>query len=130
VKTLAGLSVKEALDATHRARTSDVRSRVRKLFEQKKPLESEKAKLEALLGATARLSEERNKILHSAWSETEAGVTVRKRESDHEWERAPSKEQVDTITNQIMELARKINDARFEGGFIYEVVERKRRGKK
>src|SRR5262249_55676283 len=83
VKTLAGLSVKEALDATHRARTSDVRSRVRKLFEQKKTLESEKAKLEALIGATARLSEERNKILHSAWSETEAGVTVRKRESDH-----------------------------------------------
>ncbi len=35
VKTLAGLSVKEALDATHRARTSDVRSRIRKLFERK-----------------------------------------------------------------------------------------------
>ena len=59
VKTLAGLSVKEALDATNRARISDVRRRIRKLFEQKKPLELEKAKLEALLGAATRLSEER-----------------------------------------------------------------------
>ena len=128
MKTLAGLSVKEALDATNRARISDVRTRIRKLFEQQKPLELEKARLEALLGAAARLSEERNKVLHSAWSETEAGVTVRKRESDHQWVSAPLKEDVDTVTAEIMELAGEINHARLRG-FIYEVVSRKTQAK-
>ena len=54
VKTVGGLSITEALDATRGERISDVRGRVRKLFLQIKPLPSEVAKLDALPGAAQR----------------------------------------------------------------------------
>jgi hypothetical protein len=120
VKTIAGLSVKEALDATNGETISDVRKRVRKLFMEKKPAASEVSKLDALLGAAQRLSEKRNNFLHSAWSETKAGEAVLKRE-DYKWGAAPSKEEVDNVTAEILELVQKINNDRLDG-FIYEVL--------
>ena len=120
VKTVAGLSIEEALDATNRESISDVRKRLRSLFLEKKPTPSEVSKLDSLLGATRRLSEKRNGFLHSAWSETEAGEAVLKGE-DYRWGAAPTKEQVDNVTTEILELVGKINDARL-GGFIHEVV--------
>jgi hypothetical protein len=47
VKTLAGLSVKDALDATNGERTSDVRRRIRRLFVEKRRPPSDVAKLDA-----------------------------------------------------------------------------------
>ena len=73
VKTLARLPVKEALDATNGERISDLRNRVKRLFVETKPAPSELTRLDALLGAARRLSEKRNTILHSVWSETLAG---------------------------------------------------------
>jgi hypothetical protein len=104
VKTVAGVSVSDALDATEGERTSDVRRRIRKLFVQKKTAESEVVKLDALLNRARLLSEKRNDFLHSAWSETEKGEAVRKREGDHRWVPAPSKEDVDAVTSEIMQL--------------------------
>jgi hypothetical protein len=120
VKTVAGVSIIDALDATSGQRTSDVRRRIKKLFVQKKPPESEVVKLDALLNRARPLSKQRNDFLHSAWSQTEAGEAVRKGE-DHRWVPAPSKEEVDTVTIKIMELATEINNARLHG-FINEVV--------
>ena len=125
VKTVAGVSVRTALDATSGQRTSDVRRRIRKLFVQEKPPESEVVKLDALLNRARLLSDKRNHFLHSAWSQTEAGEAVRKREDDHQWIPASSKEEVDTVTNEIMELAGEINNARLHG-FIDKVVTRTR----
>ena len=122
VKTLSELSVNDALDATSGDSTSEVRRRIKKLFKEKKPVPSEETQLDSLLGAARRLSEKRNAFLHSAWSQTEAGEIILKQE-DHQWGPAPSKEQVDQITDQIMGLANKINDARLTG-FISEVVKR------
>jgi len=51
VKTIAGFSVKEALDATYGEPISDVRKRVRRMFMEKTPPASEVSKLDALLGA-------------------------------------------------------------------------------
>lgn len=122
VKTLAGLSVNDALDATNRNPTSEVRNKIKKLFREKKPFPSEETQLEALLGAAQRLSEKRNAFLHSAWSETEAGEAIQKQEN-HQWGRAPSQAEVDQVTSEILELAKKINDARLTG-FICGVVRR------
>lgn len=123
VKTIAGLSVKEALDATYGERISDVRKRVRKLFMEKKPHASNESKLDALLGEAQRLSEKRNGLLHSAWSETEAGETILKGE-DYQWEAAPTKQQVDKATAEILALVEKINTARLNG-FIHDVLIKK-----
>jgi hypothetical protein len=120
VKTLAGLSVKDALDATQGERISDLRKRIRRLFVEKKPAASELVKLDALLGAAQRLSENRNGIFHSAWSQTDAGNAVLKRE-DHHWAAAPSASEVNAITVQILALVGTINDARLHG-FLHEAT--------
>jgi hypothetical protein len=124
VKTVAGVSLREGLDATEGERTSDVRRRIKKIFVQTKPAESEVVKLDALLNRARLLSEKRNEFLHSAWSETDDGQAVRKREGDHRWVPARSKEDVDTVAVEIMLLAKEINDARLHG-FIYEVARTK-----
>ena len=123
VKTIAGFSVKEALDATYGEPISDVRKRVRRLFMEKTPPASEVSKLDALLGEAQRLSEKRNGFLHSAWSETESGETILKGE-DYQWKAAPTKQQVNKATSEILELVEKINTARLNG-FIRDVLIKK-----
>jgi len=127
IKTLAELSVKDALEATNGERISDLRKRIRKLFVEKKPPASEVAKLDVLLGAAHRLSEKRNNILHSAWSETQAGAAVVKGE-DYHWSPAPSKDEVNEFTDEILELVRRINNAR-TSGFLYEATKRPQAGR-
>ena len=122
VKTLSQMSVTEALDATNRDRISEVRSRIKRLFREKKPLPSEEAQLDALLGASTRLSQSRNDYLHSAWSETESGEALLKQEN-HQLGPAPSLTQIEQITLEILELTKKINHSRLHG-FIHDVVER------
>lgn len=122
VKSIAGISVREALDVTNGDRTSDVRDRIKKLFKEKSPTAEEKTKLDMLLGAARRLSEMRNNFLHSAWSETSAGHAVLKGEN-HEWETAPNVDAVDAVVVEILSLVNTLNDER-HFGFIYQVVER------
>ena len=74
VKTLSGLKVKEALDATNRVYTSEVRRIIRRLFKELRPSPSEQIELESLRGAADRLTKKRNDFLHSAWSQTDAGI--------------------------------------------------------
>jgi hypothetical protein len=121
-KTLSRLSVKKALDATSGDRTSDVRKKIKKLFKDCGATELEKARLDALLGASKRLSEQRNEFLHSAWSKTSAGEAVIKGD-DYQWKPAPSDEQVNNVTTEILELVESLNQARLYG-FISEVIER------
>lgn len=122
VKTLSQMSVTEALDATSRDRISEVRSRIKRLFREMKPFPSEEAKLDALLGASSRLSQSRNDYLHSAWSETESGEALLKQEN-HQLGPAPSIAQIEQITSEILELTKNINQSRLHG-FIHDVVER------
>jgi hypothetical protein len=99
-----------------------VRRIIRKLFKELRPSPSEQIELESLLGAADRLTKKRNDFLHSAWSQTDAGITVLKGE-DHQWETAPSESDIDQVTSEIFALAQKINQARLDG-LIYRVAER------
>lgn len=121
VKTLSELSVKDGLDATSGRFTSEIRKQIRRLFKEKKPLASEETQLDAFLGAARRLSEKRNCFLHSAWSETKANALIKG--EDHQWQAAPSAEEVDQVTSEILALAKSLNYAR-KHGFIHDVVKR------
>lgn len=57
VKTIAEQSIQEALDATEGDRISDLRTKIKQLFKDRKPTSSEKNTLDALLGCARRLSE-------------------------------------------------------------------------
>ncbi len=122
VKTLSGLSIKEALDATSKERTSDTRQRVRRLFLEKKPTGSETTRLDALIGAASRLTDKRNGYLHSAWSVSTAKEPIMKSE-DHSWGPAPTRDEVEKVTSELLALGKEINQARLHG-FIDQLLHR------
>jgi hypothetical protein len=122
VKTIANLSIAEALDATERDRISDLRVRIKRLFKERRPTPHEQTTLDALLGRARRLSEKRNSYLHSTWSQTAAGRAIMKNE-DHRWGQAPSEAEVNQVTDEILRLVSELNDARLNG-FISRVVSR------
>ena len=123
VKVLAELDIHAALDATDGERISDLRERVRRLFKERRPTEVEKNNLDALLGRTKRFSEQRNTYLHSVFSATPEGEAIMKG-ADHRWGPAASESAIDEVTIEILRLAKEINDARLDGGFIQQVVAR------
>ena len=122
VKTLSGLSIEKALDATNKERTADTRQRVRRLFLEKKPTETETSQLDALIGNASRLTSKRNDYLHSAWSVSPAGMPIRKSE-DHSWGPAPTKEEIDRVASELLSLGKEINHERLYG-FIDAVARR------
>ena len=65
VKSLSGLSIQEAMDATAPMKAYELREKIKKLFKQKSCDESAKTKLDALLNKAKRFSEERNRLLIS-----------------------------------------------------------------
>ncbi|HSQ91925.1 MAG TPA: hypothetical protein VLM19_07110 [Nitrospiraceae bacterium] len=122
VKTIADLTIQQALDATEGDRLSDLRVRIKQLFKERRPTALEKANLDALLGQAKRLSEMRHSFLHSEWSETAAGKTIMKGE-DHQWGPAPSEKQILDVVKELTSLVAEINEARLTG-FIKNVVAR------
>jgi hypothetical protein len=121
-KTLTGQSVAAALDATHKMRTSRVRGHIKQLFNAKQPTAEEVRQLDTLMSDAEKLTEIRNGYLHVAWSETAEGKTIR-RTRNHRWGPAPSPQEVQQVTNQILLLMTTLNEAR-KNGFIAEVVKR------
>ena len=128
VKTLCQMEVERGLNATRKVLISKVREKIKKLFTEKRPLESQKTLLDALLAEAELLTKQRNDFLHLAWSETVAGHALLHTEN-YQWKEAPAKEAVDEVTQRILKLANEINDARLHG-FISQVVIRHKQGAK
>lgn len=122
VKTLACLTVSEALDATSEDRISDLRNRIQRLFKERKPTEREKAQLDALLHRAKQYSDNRNTYIHSTWSTTDSGQALMKG-ADHRWGPAPTPAEVAALTDKIRSLRKELDQARRDG-FIAQVVQR------
>ena len=120
VKSISGLSVQEALDATATMKVYELREKIKKLFKQKTRDESEKTRLDSLLNKAKRLSEERNILIHRPWARDSQGKWVVK-EEDHTWGKSPSNEKLDQLANNIWKVAIELNAARLHG-FIKEVL--------
>lgn len=119
VKSLSGLSVQEALDATATMKMSELRDSIKKLFKQKSCGESEKLKLNALLNKCKKLSERRNDLIHRPWAKDSTGQWVVKGE-DHVWGQPPSNDELNQLATDISNAFVELNRARLDG-FIKEV---------
>lgn len=121
VKSLSGLTVAKALDATREHKNWQLREEIKKLISQKTKDRSLRLKAGALLGRCKHLSDRRNELLHNAWSIGQDGSVLVKG-ADHAWGRAASAKDLDKLAVQIVELVAKLNHARLKG-FIYELCE-------
>ena len=114
VKTLRGHGVSEGLKKTKREKVWSLREKINELFLATGPTPDDQLKLNSLLARAKNLSKMRNHYLHSAWSVTEAGKALIHGE-DHVWKPAPTKEEVDRLTVNIVTLAKEINYERLHG---------------
>ncbi len=68
IKTLAGLSVDEALNATQNSKNWELRRDIISLFNNKTKDPVLRYKLKAIIGKCEQLSKEQNRLLHNAWA--------------------------------------------------------------
>jgi hypothetical protein len=121
VKTLAGLTVKEALNATEKSKNWELRKDIVSLFNNKTKDPSLRLKLKAILGDCGRLSDERNRLLHNAWALAVDGSVVSKG-PDHAWGSAAGPDDLDELASEISGAVANLNRERLRG-FIRQVCD-------
>lgn len=119
IKTLSGLTVQAALDATETTKNWELRRDIGKLFRQKTKDVTLHYKLKALLGRCEALSSERNRLLHNAWAIAPDGSIVTKGEK-HAWGKAPTADDLNSLASEINKYVELLNEARLRG-FIHNV---------
>lgn len=122
IKTLSGLTVDEALNATNRVQNSQLRDEIVALFKRKTSDPAERLRLKATLGKCEQLSDQRNRLLHNAWALHEDGSVVMKGER-HAWGAAAKAEDMNQLAQEISEVVDELNESRLRG-FIREVCQR------
>ena len=119
IKTLAGLTVREALDATETSKNWELRKSITSLFNSKTKDPALRLKLQAILGKCQRLSEQRNRLLHNAWAITNDGSLVTKG-PDHAWGPAVTADELAKLASEIVDMVADLNHERLKG-FIQQI---------
>ncbi|MGB8279162.1 MAG: hypothetical protein WCF20_14700 [Methylovirgula sp.] len=124
IMALAAVTKNEALDATARSPSSDLRELVKKLGKQRLGECPDLVKLRALIGRCERATTKRNAWMHSVWgTEVEKGG-VFLRVDDHSFKRAPSKKQLNNFVKELIQLIIDLVDARLKG-FLRDALDAK-----
>ena len=119
VKTLSGLTVDEALNATEKTKNWELRKEIIGLFNSKTTDRPLRPKLKAMLGKCEQLSESRNRLLHNAWAISPDGSVMMKGDR-HAWGPAATVEDLNKLAQEIAAEVKNLNDTRLSG-FIREV---------
>src|SRR2546423_598000 len=96
VKTLAELTVKQALNATEKTKAWELRAEILSLFKSKAKDPALRMKMKAVLGNCERLSDQRNRLLHNAWAIGPDGSVVTKGPT-HAWGKAPTADDLNKL---------------------------------
>ena len=120
IKTLSRLSVNEALDATERDGSAQLRERIRKLARQRLGEGEPLLRLQAVIERCGRATDRRNDLVHSVWAKELDGESVR-RNSAHGWQAIPTVDELSTLAGEIGSLTAELNRARLEG-FLHEAL--------
>lgn len=124
IKTLAGLSIKDALDATARLGSRDLRERIRKLGRQRLGESTPLLRLEAILQRAAKATDRRNHLLHTLWAHELDGAAVIRDEDNHTFKAIPMPAELDAVAATLAEIATELNTARLDG-FLSEALKQK-----
>ena len=115
LKSIEGISVREALDATERLGSSELRRRVRKSAKQKFGDGPTLTRLDALLTRCRRATANRNEILHSLWAQDKEGNLVIRDDDGHNFRPPPTKLELKKMAGELAKVASDLNEARLSG---------------
>lgn len=114
IKTVAGLRVAEAIDATKYDGSRQLRERIRKLARKELGEGAALLKLQALLTRAGKLTDRRNELTHGLWAQEldgEAGIMA-----EHgELQPIPTVHQLKALAGEIAQLTAELNRERLEG---------------
>jgi hypothetical protein len=123
VRSLTGVSIVEALDATVRQTSGPLRDRVKKLARKRFGESEVLVKLEAMLERSRRATERRNNLLHGLWAvELDVGPVMRT-EGNTEFTGIPSAAELNAVAQELYEAAHELNRCRLDG-FLTEALKR------
>ena len=123
IKSIAGLTPTEAIDATAYEGSSALRERIRKLARQRLGEGEALLKLQALMTRAGRLTEKRNDLTHGLWAQEldgDPGVMG----APGELRPLPSVNELKQLAIEIEALTKELNHARLEG-FLKITLEEK-----
>src|ERR1700730_9932914 len=121
IKTLGGLSIQDALDATARLGSRELRERIRKLARQRLGEGAPLLRLEAILQRAAKATDRRNHLLHTLWANELDGAPVIRDEDSHTFRTIPTAEELDAVANLLAGITAELNTARLDG-FLSEAL--------
>ena len=123
IKSLTGLRIDEAIDATSYDGTRQLRERIRKLAKQRLGEGEPLLKLLAILERCRRVSDRRNEQIHSLWAKELDGEPMRTN-SDNGWVPLSSTEDLLALAKETEALTTELNSARLDG-FIFEALKKR-----
>jgi hypothetical protein len=126
VKSIEGLGILDALDATERQSSSELRQRVRRLAKQKMGDGPALVRLDALLNRSRRATDRRNELLHGLWAADLDGLELIRHEG-HDWRDVPTASELESLATELEALTFQLNEARLEG-FLKQALEESARG--
>ena len=115
VKTVAGLSLKDGIDATARLGSRERRERIRKRARQRLGEGQPLLMLEAILQRAAKATEKRNRLLHSLWAHELDGEPVIRDEDDHTFRGIPTAAELEAVAASLEAITSELNTARLDG---------------
>ena len=121
IKTLASLTVAEAMDATKYDGARQLRETVKKLAKQKLGTCDEQLKLSAMITRAGRLTDKRNNLTHGLWAQEldgDPGVMG----APGELTPLPSAKELCALADELWALTKELNTARLEG-FLKSALE-------
>ena len=121
IKTLAGLSIEDALDATARDGSALLRDRARKLAKMKLGEGEPLLLLQAILERCGRATAQRNELIHNVIiSEIDSDEAVMQT-ADRKRKPLPAISDLDSLASELIALRGEINAARLDG-FLSEAL--------
>jgi hypothetical protein len=115
IKTLAGLALRDAIDATDGILSSELRRHVRKLARERfGEVSTTYYRLDALLNRAHRATKRRNELLHGLWAADMEGRELFRHEG-HQFIDTPTVPELATLAEELATIAYDLNTARLSG---------------
>jgi len=124
IKTLANVTIEDALDATERETSSSLRDRAKKIARQRLGEGAPLIRVQALIARCKRATDQRNELIHniigSDWRGTKPAVFI----TGRKWGPLPTVADLTTLEANIGQLITDINHARIGGWLAVALAER------
>jgi hypothetical protein len=124
IKTLSGVSIPDAMNATRFEGSRILRERIRKLAKPKLGEGAALIQLQALLERCSRATEKRNELVHGVWYRNLDSETLM-RTDGHEAKEIPTVATLESLAVKLLQLAGELNAARMKG-FLAEALASKK----